>query len=105
MGYRNRLNKGSKKFEKMLQARERKRLEGPPPSYAMELPRYRRQLIIRSFDFGEEVEHVIDCYRTPRVDCFRVIVDGQELPNRLGWSSITELARKAFPRVLSTRNL
>lgn len=104
MSYRKRLN-GSKKFSAMRAARERKRMEDPPPSYAEELPRHRRQLIIRSFEFGEPIEHVFDCYRTRRCDCFRVVVDGQELPQRMGWSGVTELARKSFVRVLSARNL
>ena len=52
----------------MRDARERRRLEGVEPRYPRELPSLRRTLIIIDYDFGR-VEHRIDLYRTPRIDC------------------------------------
>src|SRR5712691_3692802 len=67
MPYRHR-DSMSRKLRAMRDARERKRLEGVEPRYPRELPALRRTLIIIDYDFGR-VEHRIDLYRTPRIDC------------------------------------
>jgi len=58
----------SRKLRAMREARERRRLEGVEPRYPRDMPALRRTLIIIDYDFGK-VEHRIDLYRTPRIDC------------------------------------
>lgn len=77
---------------------ERARLDGPAPEYPPTLPDLRRQIIIRDFDFGEKI-HTLDLYRTDRVDCYRVVADGVEWKERIGWSKILAGLRKSMPRV------
>ena len=95
--------KGSRKFnERLARAREerqRRRLEGPAPDYPPRLPHLRRRIVVEDFDFGEAVRHEIRLYRSSRVDCYVVEVDGRRLPGRLGWARVLELIRKAFVRV------
>ena len=88
----------SRKLRAARAARERKGLEGAEPSYSRELPRLRRTLIIIDYDFGR-VEHRIDLYRTPRIDCFRAVADGVEWKRRIGWSTVLAGLRVKFPRV------
>lgn len=92
--------RGSKKFEAMRTAREAKRLSSPAPEYPAPLPDLRRTIVVTDHDFGK-VEHRFDLYRSNRIDCYRVEVDGKKLPGRYGWSGVIELARKAFVRVRS----
>jgi hypothetical protein len=73
-------------------------MDEPAPDYLPALPELRRHIVISDYDFGETV-HTIDLYRTNRVDCYRVHVDGKPWKARLGWSKILEGLRKSLPRV------
>lgn len=84
----------------MRRGREAARLAAPAPDYPATLPALRRQIIIRDFDFGEKI-HTLDLYRTDRVDCYRVVADGVEWKQRVGWSKILAGLRKSMPRVSS----
>ena len=95
--YRKRIN-GSKKYNAMRAARLRQIAEGPSPNYPSILPELRRRIIIENFDFGE-VRHKIDLYKSNRIDCFRMEVDGVIISERIGWSRVLERTRKAFLRV------
>src|SRR5438046_3171274 len=97
MPYRHR-DSMSRKLRAMRDARERRRLEGVEPRYPRELPALRRTLIIIDYDFGR-VEHRIDLYRTPRIDCYRAVADGVEWKRRVGWSKVLAGLRVKFPRV------
>jgi len=97
MPYRNR-DSMSRKLRAARAARERRRIEGAEPSYPRELPALRRTLIIVDYDFGR-VEHRIDLYRTPRIDCYRAVTDGVEWKRRIGWSKVLAGLRVKFPRV------
>ena len=97
MSYRNRTRQSAK----MAAARAAKALlreEGEAPDYPVSLPDLRRTIIVVGHDFGD-VEHKIDLYRTNRVDCYRVVADGKEWKERMGWSRILESLRKSFLRV------
>ena len=100
--YRKRF-KGSKKFnERFARARKtrlRNRLELPEIDYPIELPELRRRIIVEDFDFGETIRHEILLYRSNRIDCYRLVVDGQEISNKIGWARVLEILRKAFVRV------
>jgi hypothetical protein len=89
------------KLATMRRGREAARLEPPAPDYPSVLPELRRQIIICDFDFGEKI-HTLDLYRTDRVDCYKVIADGVEWKERIGWSKILAGLRKSMPRVGGT---
>ena len=83
---------------KMQAGKAAARLSGPAPKYPPDLPELRRRIVIQDFDFGEVI-HTLDLYRTGRVDCYRVHVDGKPWKARIGWSKILEGLRKSLPRV------
>jgi len=82
----------------MRKARAVKRESGDPPVRAPELPFLRRRIVISDFDFGEVI-HTLDLYRTDRIDCYAVHVDGKPWKARIGWSRILSGLRKSLPRV------
>lgn len=82
----------------MRAGRERARLAAPAPEYPAQLPELRRRIVIEDFDFGHKV-HVMEFYRTNRIDCFRVVVDGKEWKRRIGFSAALAGLRKSMPRV------
>lgn len=83
---------------KMQAGRARTKMERPAPDYPPALPDLRRRIVITDYDFGERV-HTLDLYRTSRVDCYRVHVDGKPWKARIGWSKILEGLRKSLPRL------
>lgn len=91
-------SKYSRKLKKMREAKERKRLNNDLPEYPHELPELRRQIIIKDYDFGEVV-HQVDCFKSNRIDCYRVEVDGKVWRDKVGWSKILEAVRKGFIRI------
>lgn len=54
--------------------------------------------MIESFDFGHEI-HVMEFYKTNRVDMFRVMVDDKLWKARIGFSNALAGLRKSMPRV------
>jgi hypothetical protein len=97
MPYRHR-DSISRKLHAMRDARERRRFEGPGPTYPRELPSLRRTLIIIDHDFGT-VEPRIDLYRSRRIDCYRAVADGVEWKRSIGRSKVLAGLRVKFPRV------
>ncbi len=88
----------------MRAAKERRRLAGDPVERVPELPHLRRRIIIIDYDHGRQV-HCMDLYRSDRIDCYDVEVDGKPWRQRIGWSRILEGLRKSLPRVLSPRSI
>lgn len=86
---------------RMQAGRARARMERPEREYSPELPELRRRIVITDYDFGERT-HTLDLYRTNRIDCYRVHVDGKPWKARIGWSKILEGLRKSLPRVGAT---
>lgn len=82
----------------MRAGRDAARMADPVPVRASDLPDLRRRLIVEDFDFGRQV-HVLEFYRTHRVDCYRVVVDGREWQRCIGWSRALAGLRKSLPRV------
>lgn len=66
-------------------------------------PALRRRLIVEDYDAGEVMRTVIDMHRTPRIDCYKVTVNGFEQPGKAGWTRVLDLLRKAMPRKCSPR--
>lgn len=99
--YRRR-SKGSQKINERMrrwrEVREQKRLDWPVPQYPYEPPEIRRRIIVEDYDYGRTVRHEFVLLRSDRIDCYRVAVDGQLLPGRMGWARILELIRKTFLR-------
>ena len=83
---------------RMKAGKDAARMERPAPDYPAMLPDLRRRIVIESFDFGHSV-HVMEFYRTNRIDCFRVVVDGKEWKRRIGFSAALAGLRKSMPRV------
>ena len=85
----------------MREAKEREILSGPSPQYPLDVPDLRRKIIIEDYDSGTVVRHEIELHRTSRIDCYRVVIDGKEWKNFVGWSAILSGIRKALPRMRS----
>ena len=86
------------KWDKINRIRERKRMDGPAPIYPKELNGLRRRITIEDFDFGYK-KHILECFGTNRVDCYRVVSNNKLWKERIGWSRILEGIRKGLPRV------
>lgn len=97
MAYR-KTSKYRQQLANMRAAKEAKRLTGPAPEYPAQLPELRRRIVIEDFDFEQKI-HVIELFRSDRVDCYRVVVDGVPWKERIGWSRILAGLRKSMPRV------
>ena len=87
-----------KRLISMRAGRERIRLAGLAEDYPVVLPDLRRRLVIEDFDYKHEI-HVLEFFKTDRIDCFRVVVDGQEWKRRIGFSKALAGLRKSMPRV------
>lgn len=83
---------------RMRAGKDAARMARPAPDYPPALPELRRRIVITDYDFGERV-HTLDLYRTVRVDCYCVHVDGKPRKTRISWSKILEGLRKSLPRV------
>lgn len=68
-----------------------------------DLPDLRLRITIERLDFGREL-HVIELHRTPRVDQYRAVVDGQPWRDRIGLARVLASIRKSLPRVRSARS-
>ena len=86
------------KLANIRRSRDAARMAEPAPDYPVALPDLRRRLVIETCDFGHEI-HVIEMFKTNRIDCFRVEVDGKPWKTRIGWSRLLEGLRKSMPRV------
>lgn len=90
--------KRREQLAQMRAARAVKRVDGDAPDYPRALPVLRRRIVITDYDFGERV-HTLDLYRSDRVDCYAVHVDGKPWKSRIGWSRILSGLRKSLPRL------
>lgn len=83
---------------RMKAGKDADRMERTPPDYPLPLPDLRREIIIIDHDFGEQI-HRLMLYRTNRRDCYKVVADGVEWKEHIGWSKILAGLRKSMPRV------
>lgn len=98
------MDKKEKMYANMRAARARKRLESEVEERPPQLPDKRKVITVTNYDFGE-VTHTFELFKTSRVDCYKVYVDGKLWKKKVGMSKILEGIRKSSPRVLSPRNL
>lgn len=88
------------------QARRQRQEQAPEdqrPSH-WQPPPLRRRITIEDFDGAEPRTHVVELYRTSRIDSYRAVVDGREWQPRIGWSRVLDGLRRALPRLLSPRH-
>jgi hypothetical protein len=67
-------------------------------------PKLRRRITIEDFDGAEPRIHVVELYRTARIDSYRAVIDGREWHARIGWSRVLDGLRRALPRLTSPRH-
>ena len=63
------------------------------------IPELRRIIEITDYDSGEPITYKLELYKTDRIDCYKVLVDGKLWKKRIGWSNILAGIRKALPRL------
>lgn len=97
MAYR-KTRRSKETLARMQAGKDAARMARPAPERAPELPDLRRRIVIEDWDFGHRA-HVMELFRTNRVDCYRVTVDGKPWKARIGWSKILEGLRKSLPRL------
>ena len=102
MPYR-KTKRSREQLARMQEGKARARMERALPDYPHALPDLRRRIIITDFDFGECI-HTLDLYRTRRIDCFRVVVDGQPWKSRIGWSKILDEVQMRLDQALAAAN-
>lgn len=85
---------------RMKAGKDAVRMDRTAPDYPATLSNLRRRIVIEDWDFGHQV-HVLELHRTNRVDCYRVVADGVEWKERVGWSKILAGLRKSMPRISS----
>jgi len=66
-------------------------------------PVLRRRLTIEDFDGVDMRIHVVELFRTTRIDSYRAMIDGRPWLDRVGWSRVLDGLRKAMPRLASPR--
>lgn len=60
----------------MLEAKLKKIGEEELPDYPLPLHSLRRKILIESYELLEPVGHEILLYTTDRIDCYKMVVDG-----------------------------
>ena len=91
-------NNASKNYLKSYTNRNSDREQGrfvEPQS----IPELRRVIEIIDYDSGEPITHKLELYKTDRIDCYKVLVEGKLWKQRIDWSNILAGIRKAFPRL------
>lgn len=83
---------------RMRAGKDAARMDRPAPEYPQQLPDLRRRIVVENFDFGHEA-HVLEFFKSDRIDCFRVVVDGREWKRRIGFSKALAGLRESMPRV------
>lgn len=97
MPYR-KTRRSREQLARMKRGQSEARMAGPAPEYPRQLPRLRRRIVVIDYDFGTTV-HVLDLYRTTRIDSYRAIADGRPWQDRIGWSGVLAGLRKSMPRI------
>lgn len=64
-------------------------------------PKLRRRITIEDFDGPDTRTHVVELFRTSRIDSYRAMIDGREWRARVGWSRVLDGLRRAMPRLTS----
>lgn len=68
-------------------------------------PPLRRRITIEDFDGVEQCTHVVELFRTSRIDSYRAVIDGRDWKPRIGWSRVLDGLRRALPRLASPHRM
>ena len=82
-----RTNKYQKSVSKSYTNRartERNRQDGETPLPVREIPRLRRVIEITDYDASEPVVYTLELFRSDRIDCYVVYIDGSLWEKRIG---------------------
>ena len=79
---------------------ERNRQGGAAHLPVRDIPSLRRVIEITDYDASEPVVHTLELFRSDRIDCYDVYIDGSLWRTRIGWSQILAGIRKAIPRTV-----
>jgi hypothetical protein len=101
---RKRLERHERRIEALKRGRDRANAAKEPRGRPPELPDLRRKVEITDYDAGQPVVHTITLFRADRVDCYRAEADGKPWKDRIGWSRVLELTRKAYQRIPGKRS-
>ena len=82
MSYR-KTRRSREQLARMKSGQDAARMAHPAPERVPDLPDLRRRLVVEDFDFGHCV-HVLEFYRTRRVECYRVLAGLRKAMPRLG---------------------
>lgn len=94
-------NKSSKKFRNSdSNQKQQARQENHETNPVQKIPNLRRVVLITDYDSGKPITHKLELFKTDRIDCYKVVVDGRLWKERIGWSNILIGIRKALPRLL-----
>jgi hypothetical protein len=76
-----------------------------PPAWRP--PQLRRRITIEDFDGADTCTHIVELFRTSRIDSYRATFDGRAWQprgrQRVGWSFVLDGLRRAMPRLASPR--
>ena len=93
-------NKASKNYRKSYSKVNTASAQCEPGDVSVQhIPDLRRVIEITDYDNGVPTKHTLELYKTNRIDCYRVIVDGKLWKEHIGWSNILAGIRKALPRL------
>lgn len=96
-----RTNKHKKNYNKSYSNQKNKDIQGSVTFKSIHtIPELRRVIEITDYDTGEPIHHKLELYKTDRIDCYKVFVDGKLWKERIGWSKILAGIRKALPRLM-----
>ena len=93
-----------RRIQALKRGRDRANASKEPRGRPPDLPELRRKVEITDYDTGQPVVHTITLFRTDRVDCYRASADGKPWKDRIGWSKVLELTRKAYQRLPGKRS-
>lgn len=94
-------NKDSKNLHKSNSNQNQQTRQGIDDSDSvLKTPYLRRIVVITNYDTGKQETHKLELYKTDRIDCYKVLVDGRFWKNRIGWTNILVGSRKALPGLL-----
>lgn len=86
------------KLARMREAKEKARLEYPPPDYPQIIPLYRRRITVEDFDFGYK-KVVLHLYDSGRIDSYTVEMDEVVVAWRKGFARVLNILLDQFKRV------
>lgn len=92
-----------RRLEALRRGRDRANANKPARNYPPDLPELRREVIVNDYDSGQCVTHLLQIYRTERVDTYLIKADGEPW-KRCGWSAALVGLRKSYQRVPSPRS-